>query len=158
MPGVADRAVRDASVRAPFAGLIARREVSRGEFVNVGQSLFELVALDPVEVEFHLAERDSARYAETALPQPDGSAQVVGEAAPVGQDEIGPGSDDGGGQDPQCQARDDLRVESILGQPAAREPNASQHTDGDEEPIGPEVDGAKRDGVARWAGDRGQHG
>ena len=59
--GVSERAVRDASVRAPFAGLIARREVSRGEFVNVGQSLFELVALDPVEVEFHLAERDSAR-------------------------------------------------------------------------------------------------
>ena len=59
--GVAERAVRDASVRAPFAGLIARREVSRGEFVNVGQTLFELVALDPVEVEFHLAERDSAR-------------------------------------------------------------------------------------------------
>jgi membrane fusion protein (multidrug efflux system) len=59
--GVAERAVRDASVRAPFAGLIARREVSRGEFVNVGQSLFELVALDPVEVEFHLAERDSSR-------------------------------------------------------------------------------------------------
>jgi len=58
---VAERALRDASVRAPFAGLIARREVSRGEFVNVGQSLFELVALDPVEVEFHLAERDSAR-------------------------------------------------------------------------------------------------
>jgi len=59
--GVAERAVRDASVRAPFAGLIARREVSRGEFVNVGQSLFELVALDPVEVEFYLAERDSSR-------------------------------------------------------------------------------------------------
>jgi membrane fusion protein (multidrug efflux system) len=59
--GVAERAVRDASVRAPFAGLIARREVSRGEYVNVGQPLFELVALDPVEVEFHLAERDSAR-------------------------------------------------------------------------------------------------
>jgi membrane fusion protein (multidrug efflux system) len=59
--GVSGRAVRDASVRAPFAGLIARREVSRGEFVNTGQPLFELVALDPVEVEFHLAERDSAR-------------------------------------------------------------------------------------------------
>lgn len=59
--GVAERAVRDASVQAPFSGLIARRDVSRGEFVNVGQSLFELVALDPVEVEFHLAERDSAR-------------------------------------------------------------------------------------------------
>ena len=61
--GVAERAVRDASVRAPFAGLIARREVSRGEFVNAGQPLFELVALDPVEVEFHLAERDSSRVA-----------------------------------------------------------------------------------------------
>jgi len=61
--GVAERAVRDASVRAPFAGLIARREVSRGEFVNVGQPLFELVALDPVEVEFHLSERDSSRVA-----------------------------------------------------------------------------------------------
>jgi membrane fusion protein (multidrug efflux system) len=59
--GVAERAVRDASVRAPFSGLVARRTVSRGEFVNVGQPLFELVALDPVEVEFHLAERDSAR-------------------------------------------------------------------------------------------------
>lgn len=59
--GVAERAVRDASVRAPFSGLVARRTVSRGEFVNVGQPLFELVALDPIEVEFHLAERDSAR-------------------------------------------------------------------------------------------------
>jgi len=59
--GVAERAVRDASVRAPFAGLVARREVSRGEFVNAGQPLFELVALDPVEVEFYLAERDSSR-------------------------------------------------------------------------------------------------
>jgi membrane fusion protein, multidrug efflux system len=37
--------------------------VSRGEFVQVGQALFELVALDPIEVEFSLAERDSARVA-----------------------------------------------------------------------------------------------
>jgi len=62
--GVAERAVRDANVRAPFAGLVARRRVSRGEFVRVGQPLFEIVALDPVEVEFHVAERDSARVAE----------------------------------------------------------------------------------------------
>ena len=60
---VAERALRDASVRAPFAGFVARRQVSRGEFVQVGQSLFELVALDPIEVEFHVAERDSARVA-----------------------------------------------------------------------------------------------
>ena len=59
--GVAERALRDASVSAPFAGLIARRLVSVGEFVSVGQELFELVALDPIDVEFHLAEVDSSR-------------------------------------------------------------------------------------------------
>ncbi len=58
---LAERAVRDASVTAPFSGQIARRPVSRGEFVNMGQPLFELVAVDPLEVEFHLTERDSAR-------------------------------------------------------------------------------------------------
>lgn len=61
--GVAERALRDASVRAPFAGFVARRQVSRGEYVQVGQTLFEVVALDPIEVEFHIAERDSARVA-----------------------------------------------------------------------------------------------
>jgi membrane fusion protein (multidrug efflux system) len=61
--GVAERALGDASVRAPFAGFVARREVSRGEYVQVGQPLFELVALDPIEVEFHIAEKDSARVA-----------------------------------------------------------------------------------------------
>lgn len=57
----AERAHREASVTAPFAGLLGRRLVSRGEFVQPGQALFELVALDPIEVEFRLAERDVAR-------------------------------------------------------------------------------------------------
>jgi len=61
--GVAERALRDANVRAPFSGWIARRDVSRGEYVRPGQPLFELVALDPIEVEFSVAERDSARVA-----------------------------------------------------------------------------------------------
>jgi membrane fusion protein (multidrug efflux system) len=61
--GLAQRALRDASVRAPFPGLIARRYVSQGEFVSPGQKLFDLVALDPVEIEFRLAEVDSARVA-----------------------------------------------------------------------------------------------
>jgi membrane fusion protein (multidrug efflux system) len=59
--GLAERAVRDASVTAPFAGLLARRYVSVGDFVDAGEPLFDLVALDPIEVEFHLAERDSGR-------------------------------------------------------------------------------------------------
>jgi len=61
--GVAERALRDATVRAPFSGLIAERFVSRGEFVAPGQKLFELVSLDPIEVEFRLTEVDSSRAA-----------------------------------------------------------------------------------------------
>jgi membrane fusion protein (multidrug efflux system) len=65
--GVAERALRDAEVRAPFAALIADRRVSRGEFVSPGTLLYDLVAMDPVEVEFHLPERDSGRI---TLDQP----------------------------------------------------------------------------------------
>jgi membrane fusion protein (multidrug efflux system) len=75
--GTAERSLRDATVRARFAGLIARRFVSRGEFVNAGQKLFELVSLDPIEVEFHLPEADSSRIHKgvdievTVAPYPD---------------------------------------------------------------------------------------
>jgi membrane fusion protein (multidrug efflux system) len=58
-----ERAVRDSSVKAPFAGLLLRRLANEGEFVAVGDPLFEIVALDPLEVEFHLPEGDSARAA-----------------------------------------------------------------------------------------------
>jgi membrane fusion protein (multidrug efflux system) len=61
--GTADRALRDATVRAPFAGQIAERFVSRGEYVSQGQRLFDLVSVDPIEVEFHLTEADSGRAA-----------------------------------------------------------------------------------------------
>jgi membrane fusion protein (multidrug efflux system) len=59
--GMQERALADAVVRAPFAGMIADRLVSRGEYVTPGQKLFELVSLDPIEVEFHLTEIDSSR-------------------------------------------------------------------------------------------------
>ena len=48
-------------VKAPFDGLIAQRFTSVGEFVQPGARLFELVALDPIEVEFRVAEVDSSR-------------------------------------------------------------------------------------------------
>ena len=59
--GLAERALADSSVAAPFSGRIARRYVSVGEFVSTGQVLFDLVDLADMEVEFHLAERDSSR-------------------------------------------------------------------------------------------------
>jgi membrane fusion protein (multidrug efflux system) len=55
------RALRDAEVTAPFSGMIAQRFVSVGEFVQPGTKLFELVALDPIEVEFRISEVDSSR-------------------------------------------------------------------------------------------------
>lgn len=61
--GVQARALRDARVTAPFAGYVGRRVVSRGEYVQPGQVLFELVALDPIEVEFRVPEIDSGRVA-----------------------------------------------------------------------------------------------
>ncbi len=59
--GVTERALADASVSAPFAGMIARRSVQLGEFVQPGKPLVELVALDPLEVVFSLTELDTER-------------------------------------------------------------------------------------------------
>ncbi|MEE8164923.1 MAG: efflux RND transporter periplasmic adaptor subunit [Myxococcota bacterium] len=59
--GVAERALADASVTAPFAGLVARRSVQLGEFVQLGTPLFELVSLDSLEAIFSLTELDSER-------------------------------------------------------------------------------------------------
>ena len=61
--GMMERALSDARVTAPFGGYIARRMVSRGEFVQQGTELFELVSLDPIEVEFSVTEVDSGRVA-----------------------------------------------------------------------------------------------
>jgi membrane fusion protein (multidrug efflux system) len=58
--GLAQRALADSTIVAPFAGRVSRRLVSKGEFVSTGQVLFELVDPEEMEVEFHLAERDSS--------------------------------------------------------------------------------------------------
>lgn len=59
--GVAARALADAEVRAPFAGVVAERRLSVGEYVQPGTQLFELVALDPIDAEFRLPEADASR-------------------------------------------------------------------------------------------------
>lgn len=59
--GVAQRTVADSSVSAPFAGVVARRSVELGEFVQPGTILFELVSLDPLEAIFSLTELDTER-------------------------------------------------------------------------------------------------
>jgi membrane fusion protein (multidrug efflux system) len=61
--GVAEQALDDATVCAPFDGVVGRRLVNEGDFVQVGTKLVELVSLDPIEVVFHVAEVDSGRVA-----------------------------------------------------------------------------------------------
>lgn len=76
--GVARRALEDASVAAPFAGLVARRSVELGEFVQPGTELFELVSMTPLDVVFNLPELDSQRIQV-------GQHVTVGVAAPADQ-------------------------------------------------------------------------
>ncbi len=77
--GLAEQSFTKASVRAPFTGFVARRHVSAGEYVQPGKPLFELVSLDPLEVEFHVSELDSGRVHEgqevsvSVAPFPDAS-------------------------------------------------------------------------------------
>jgi membrane fusion protein (multidrug efflux system) len=61
--GVAEQALDDATVRAPFDGVVGQRLVSEGDFVQIGMPLVELVSLDPIQLVFRLAEVDSGRVA-----------------------------------------------------------------------------------------------
>ncbi len=54
---LAKKKYADTEVRAPFAGAIARRVVSTGEYVKVGQPLFQVVQLDPLKLTGEVPER-----------------------------------------------------------------------------------------------------
>lgn len=45
------------TIRAPFAGLLGIRLISPGDFVQVGQELVNLEAVDPVKIEFRIPGR-----------------------------------------------------------------------------------------------------
>ena len=47
----------DAVITAPFAGQIGEREVSLGQFVDVGELLSSLVQTNPLDVEFNVPEK-----------------------------------------------------------------------------------------------------
>lgn len=54
---LASRRLSDMTIRAPFAGTLGRRFIARGDFVEAGSHLFDLVQLDPLHLEFDLPER-----------------------------------------------------------------------------------------------------
>jgi membrane fusion protein (multidrug efflux system) len=61
---LARKAVADTVVRAPFAGLVADRGVSVGDWVNRGASVATVVRVDPLRVELTVPEQAVARIAE----------------------------------------------------------------------------------------------
>jgi membrane fusion protein (multidrug efflux system) len=50
-----------ATVRAPFAGVVADRLVSPGEYVTPGRTVARLVAIDPLRLELSVPEREASR-------------------------------------------------------------------------------------------------
>lgn len=54
---LAKKKYADTELRAPFSGAIARRLVSTGEYVKVGQPLFQVVQLDPLKLTGEVPER-----------------------------------------------------------------------------------------------------
>ena len=66
-------------IRAPFAGIVGLRRVSPGDYVEAGQALVNLEAVDPVKVDFSIPERYAAEirtgqpFTLTVAPFPDRS-------------------------------------------------------------------------------------
>lgn len=57
---IARKAVSDTAVRAPFAGLVADREVSVGDYVTRGSRVATVVRIDPLRVELTVPEQSIA--------------------------------------------------------------------------------------------------
>jgi multidrug efflux system membrane fusion protein len=53
--------LRDAYVRAPFAGIIQTRTVQTGQYVQVGTQLASLIRREPLLLRFRVPERDAAQ-------------------------------------------------------------------------------------------------
>lgn len=61
---LADKAVGDAAIRAPFAGLIGERFVSVGEYVQPASKIVHLLELDPLRLELTVSEQDIGSIAQ----------------------------------------------------------------------------------------------
>lgn len=72
-------------IAAPFDGVAAEREVSVGQYVNRGQMLTSLIAIDPLELEFDIPERHlskleagmEATFASPAYPEEPFAGEVT---------------------------------------------------------------------------------
>ena len=59
-----EESLADSEIRAPFAGVVARRDIDPGAFVNAGQSIVRIVAESPLRVRFRVPEHELAEVHE----------------------------------------------------------------------------------------------
>jgi membrane fusion protein, multidrug efflux system len=94
-------------IAAPFAGVVSQRYVRLGEYVHIGDRLFQITGNSPLEVRFTLPARDGTRIRRgdrvTVSPSPDFSV-----TAPAAVTHISPVVDPGSGT---------VEVRAILSRP-----------------------------------------
>jgi len=56
--GEIDATIRRKTIRAPFAGVLGIREVNVGQYLDSGQAIVQLQALDPIYVNFSVPQQD----------------------------------------------------------------------------------------------------
>ncbi len=54
---LARKKLDDTQIKAPFAGSVQKRMASLGEYVSVGEKLYELIATDPIKLDCAMPER-----------------------------------------------------------------------------------------------------
>jgi len=62
--GLAQKSLSDAVVRAPFAGLVAEREVQAGDYVSAGRTILTIVDIATLKLEIAVPETEVASIAE----------------------------------------------------------------------------------------------
>ncbi len=72
----AEAALRQARVRAPLSGRVTKRSVERGQYVKVGDPLFEVTDFSTLVARIHIPERDAMQL------QPGREAALVLQAKP----------------------------------------------------------------------------
>lgn len=58
---LAEQQLQDTEIRAPFPGIIERRQTSPGEFLSIGMPITTVVRVDPIRARLEVAERDAPK-------------------------------------------------------------------------------------------------
>lgn len=76
--GLAKHLLAETTIRAPFEGIVERRQASPGEYLQTGSPLLTLVRVDPVRLRAEVPERDAPRIREgqKVLLRIEGSSMV----------------------------------------------------------------------------------